>query len=280
MARQFSRAYTHDHTIKEDGRVEFACSTDLEAWPWLALGPCHPVVVQAQNFWCSVGATMKLGGMKEGQWSALTWTDWTCGDPDAGIAVRGIYSREEAGKDRRFAITLFDAEDREIVTMRGRGVVFHTRNFSEWRSEAKSEAQRRARQDGFEFAPRDVLGIGPSEHPLVGRGMAGNPRSIPVLVTPENGLPPANPVLSGSGDHVNSVHMIEAARQAAAILRGDPGFTVSGGEMHLEHYVELGTPFSLEAEHVADNEVRFRLDQLERPCARIALQIEGDQAAG
>ncbi|QFT76753.1 hypothetical protein [Erythrobacter sp. THAF29] len=273
MARQFTRSYTHDHEVNADGSVAFTCSTEFEAWPWLTLGPHHPVVVQAQNFWCSVGAILKLDEMQEGQWSALTWTEWVCGEAGVSDAVRGTYERERSGKDRRYLITLFDAEDREVVRMRGRGVVFRTRNFEEWRGEAKREAKWHADRDNFEFAPRELLGIGECEHSLVGLGTKHDPDTIPALVTSENGLPPANPMLGGSGDHVNSVHMIEAARQAMAVLKGGPDFEISGGEMHLNRYVELGTPFSLRVENQSESEVGFQLDQLGKPCAEITLRF-------
>ena len=46
---KLTRSYSSDHVVAGDGTVSFACSTDVDEWPWLALGPRHPVVVQAQN---------------------------------------------------------------------------------------------------------------------------------------------------------------------------------------------------------------------------------------
>lgn len=269
MAGQFSRSYTNGHEVADDGSVAFSCSTDIEEWPWLTLGPHHPVVVQAQNFWTSVAGAMALGELRDGQWSALTWTEWHCRDDSADMAVRGVYRRENADGKERYAVTLFDAANREIVQMRGRGVIFRNRNFEEWRSEAKSEAKARAPTDAFRFAPRDALGIGPREHALLGH-VKGT--SVPALITRENGLPPANPMLGGSGDHVNTVHMIEAARQALCLLTGNPSVAVTGGEMELNRYVELGTPFDLVAETDSDSETAFVLRQLDRDCARLTLR--------
>lgn len=269
MAGQFSRSYTSAHEIRDDGSIDFACSTDTREWPWLTLGPHHPVVIQAQNFWTSVGCALAAGGMQEGQWSALTWTEWQCGSAEPGMAVRGVYTRESDGEKERYAITLFDADDREVVQMRGRGVVFRTRNFEEWRGAAKREAEAHRAVDRFDFAPRDALGIGPREHPLVGEVQDG---TIPVLVSRENGLPPANPMLGGSGDHVNTVHMIEAARQALCLLTGNPSRPVAGGEMELNRYVELGTPFDLLVETRSGSETVFVLRQLDRDCARLTLR--------
>lgn len=269
MAGQFSRSYTSAHKVLADGSVEFACSTDAEEWPWLELGSHHPVVIQAQNFWCSVGGALTLGGLAQGQWSALTWTAWTCGRRDAGMAVRGSYTREAEGGKENYRVTLFDAADREIARMRGRGVIFRNRNFEEWREGSKREAASSLAGEDFDFAPREGLGIGKREHALV--SMPRGDR-VSALVSRENGLPPANPMLGGSGDHVNTVHMIEAARQALSLLRGETVIVHSGGEMELSRYVELGTPFELVVTQRSGEEATMDLRQLERDCARITLR--------
>ncbi len=276
MAKQFARSYTSDHQIEADGSVHFACSADTAQWPWLTLGARHPITIQAQNFWTSVGAILALGGMEEGQWSALTWTDWRCSDADAGMAVHGTYTRETVGEEENYIIRLFDSKALEIVHMRGRGVVFRNRNFEEWRGKAKREAKASsapdARNESVLFVPREALGIGPLEHALVGE-MCADGVTIPALVSRENGLPPANPMLGGSGDHVNSVHMIEAARQALCLMNGDPAVTVIGGEMELNRYVELGTPFALKVAARSEAEASFTLEQLGRACARLTLRM-------
>ncbi|MHA7821007.1 MAG: hypothetical protein ACX930_15275 [Erythrobacter sp.] len=270
MAGQFSRSYTGGHAVRTEGSVEFACSTDLQEWPWLALGPHHPVVVQAQNFWTSVGGALTLGGLCEGQWSALTWTTWQCGNPGVGIATRGVYSRETEGEKEHYRVVLFDGADREIVQMRGRGVIFRNRNFEEWRKGSKREAALSGSGEDFAFAPREALGIGEREHPLVGT-LDGD--RVPALVTRANGLPPANPMLGGSGDHVNSVHMIEAARQALCLLGGEPVRDIAGGEMELNRYVELGTPFELEVAERINAAIVLVLRQLGHDCARLTLRV-------
>jgi hypothetical protein len=271
MAAQFTNSYTSEHAVQPDGSLTFLCSTDTDKWPWLTLGPHHPITVQAQNFWTSVGAILALGGMEEGQWSALTWTDWQCGAAECGMAIRGVYSREKSGESESYLITLFDAQDRQIVQMRGRGVVFRNRNFEDWRGKSKKAAKREVSAEPFAFAPREALGIGPSEHALIS-DLAADGQTIAALVSRENGLPPANPMISGSGDHVNSVHIVEAARQALCLIEGDPALAVTGGEMELNRYVELGTPFALKIVARSDAEVCFELSQLDRSCAKITLR--------
>jgi len=265
---KLERPYTFNHRIETDGSQVFECSTDTGEWPWLELGPQHPVVVQAQNFWASVGAAYAHGSMKDGQWSALTWTDWHCGEPGIGLPTHGTYGREADGDNENFRISLFDEADRHVVTMRGRGVIFRNRNFEKWREGSKREAAK-ASSEPLDFVPRDAIGIGAREHPLVG---PADGDTVPALVSRENGLPPANPMLGGSGDHVNSVHMIEAARQALCLLDGEPARHFTGGEMQLNRYVELGTPFRLIVSEREPDAITLTLEQLERPCALLSLR--------
>lgn len=263
--------YAFDFERQGDGTLHFRCATDSEAWGWLSLAPQHPVVIQTQQFWASFCALQFEGGLEDGQWSALTWMDYSLGDPKAEHAVRGVYSRVENERGPAFAITLFDAADREIVTMRGRGVVFRNRNFEEWREGSKTEARQAPPRVEFFYAEPENLGLGQGEFAFVAPLVAGSSR-IECLVTPENGMPPHNRVISGSGDHVNSTHFGEITRQALCLITGDPAVQVTGGEMHLNRYVELGTPFSLRFEPPENGSIRFTLEQLGKDCAVIDLR--------
>ncbi len=276
MPQGLGDPYAFDFENQADGSLRFRCASDVEAWPWLNLAPQHPVVVQTQQFWASFCALRFEGGLEEGQWSALTWMDYALGDPAAGHAVRGRYSRieSESAQARRgpaFALTLFDAANREIVSMRGRGVVFRNRNFEEWREGSKKEAKHARPPVEFTYALREALALGDGEHAFVAPLERGSNR-VEALITPENGMPPANRVISGSGDHVNSTHFGEVARQALAIISGDPQVQVLGGEMHLNRYVELGTPFALTFDEPRDSAITFTLEQLGQECARIDLR--------
>ncbi len=278
MAKQFSRSYTKEHVINPDGTVDFKCSTNDEDWPWLALGSRHPVVIQAQNFWASIGAIMAIGEMEAGQWSALTWTDWQCGDQQSGMAAHGTYGRENIGDTESYLITLFDDADREIAKMHGRGVVFRNRNFEEWRGKAKERAEQEAgiqlQDASFEYASPEMIGIGSRECSLVAQLNSPDQPYVSALVTRDNGLSPGNPMLGGSGDHVNSVHMVEAARQALCLLTDNSVIQIAGGEMEFNRYVELGTPFQLTLQARSDTSALFIVTQLERDCAVITLRSE------
>jgi len=271
MPQGHPEPYTLDHVERADGGVDFACSTDIERFPWLALAPHHPVVLQTQNFWASYGAAVALGGFEDGQWTALTWTDWQCGDRGVGHAVRGQYSRTQVDNEDCFDIRLFDARDAEIVAMRGRGVVFRNRNFEEWRAKSKQAAEQATEAAPFAYADPSALGLSAAERPLIAPLADKAATTVDALITPENGLQPHNPVLGGSGDHVNSTHIAEAGRQALSLLEGRSDLEIRGGEMALKRYVELGTPFRLNVTAHESGTIRFTLSQLDRECSEITL---------
>lgn len=261
-------AYTSEHEVRDDGSVVFACSTDTEAWPWLELAPQHPVVIQTQNFWCSIGASAALGRLDNSKWSALTWTDWELGDHEAGHAVRGVYEQSRVGDDLAFEIRLFDNADRLIVTLRGKGVVFRTRNFEKWREGSKKQAVERQPAVDFSYAPREMLGLGERESPLIS-ALEGD--CAQALVTKENGLMPGHPYFSGSGDHVNAPHLSEIGRQVASLLADGAPILVTHGEMDMHRFVELGCPIDIEVTESDEGTASMAVSQLGKSCARLEI---------
>lgn len=271
MPQHRSPSYTSDHELHSDGSVVFACSGDTDAWPWLALPPQHPIVIQTQNYWASVGASAALGTLEEGKWSALTWTDWALGDIRAGIAAHGQFSRAMVEDKLAFETILFDSNDRRIVTLRGRGVVFRHRNFESWRQESKGEAAKRQPPPHFDYAPARLLNLSPGECALVSSFSGGTAKA---LITKENGLMPGHPYFSGSGDHVNAPHLAELARQVASLLIDGAPFLVTSGEMDMHRYVELDCPIDLLLVEHGDNSLVVEVSQLEHRCARLALKFQ------
>ena len=271
MAPNYSNnPYAKVQEIEPDGSVTFTCTTDRAAQVWLTLPPHHPVVIQTQSFWTAVCASVALDGLDQAQWSALTWIDWVLGDGEGGHAVRGVYRRVEIDGSQGYAIELFNESGASVVTIRGRGVVFRNRNFEKWREGSKKEARAASAPTQFTFASAEDLGLTPDERALVA---PYDPSSgaVDALVTAENGLAPGNPLIGGSGDHVNSTHMHELARQALFLVIGRTNIDTSG-EMHLNRYVELGTPIRLVVREERDNSITFTLEQLERECAVITLR--------
>ena len=272
MPQGMGEPYAFDFKREADQSLSFRCATNTADWGWLALSPQHPVVIQTQQFWTSYCAILFEGGMEEGQWSALTWMDYSLGDLGAGHAVRGVYTRVEAERGPAFALSLFDDQDREIVAMRGRGVVFRNRNFEQWREGAKSKAKVTRPSHPFTYASKTDLALGDGEFAFVAP-LEGRAERVEALITHENGMPPANAVISGSGDHVNSTHFGEVTRQALCLLTDNPAVQVLGGEMDLNRYVELGTPFALKFSQPSDGSVTFTLEQLGKDCATVTLRF-------
>ncbi|WP_298307750.1 hypothetical protein [uncultured Erythrobacter sp.] len=271
MAQQHpANPYSCAHEVQKDGTVAFECSQDAKANPWLTLPPHHPVVVQTQSFWTAVGAASALQGWEKTKWTALTWIDWELGDASAGHATRGVYCRDGQDDSLGYFLDLFNKDGAKVVSIHGRGVVFRNRNFEKWRKASKEEARKSTQSSAFTYSGREVLGLVKDERAFVAPYQSDNSH-VDVLVTKENGLPPGNPLIGGSGDHVNSTHLHEIARQALFLIKGRTDIDTSG-EMTMKRYVELGTPGRLKITSNEADSIGFELEQLGKPCAEITLR--------
>jgi hypothetical protein len=249
MAQLKETHFCTAHEVLRDGSVALTCSDDIAAWPWLALDPHHPIVVQTVNFWASVEAGLAKSSWDPDQWTALTEMEWQCGQPGCGHAHHGLADYYEDDGKQRFRITLFDQAGRLVYRMSGAGVVFRTRNFEGWRAEAKAAAD--SEREPFLFAADEAV-----HAPVAGGSFLSADDPGLALVTPANGLPPGHPYMSGSGDHVNATHLAEAVRQYAALALGKGAALPSGGTMRFRRYVELGVPFELSVGEGEVTEVR------------------------
>ena len=270
MQGSTTSAYTHDHVVRADGSVAFACSQDGKRWPWSLLHPHHPGAIQALSYWVSVESAMALGKWDPEKWSALTWTRWRCDDPDVGRIAHGTYERSTIEGKESFSVLLYDARDRLICALDGRGVVFRTRDFEKWRQGDK-EAAPKALSDSFAYADDRLLGIAPGERPFLSP-LEGD--TAVALIDRANGMPPGHPWLDGSGDHVNSAHLAEVARQFVSLLRGGEPFRVVSAEMSFRHYVELGSPFEVERIANAEQElISMQVRQSGHDCTLIEMRV-------
>lgn len=269
MKSPFPHAYTHNHKVLDDGTVAFHCSQDKSIWPFLALPPLHPILVQTINFWASVESGMTLGTFDPKKWTALTRIDWTCGDPEAGPPVRGTYRNVTEGDNRHFELTFADADQNQVVALKGEGVVFRTRNFEGWREEAKEKLSETGPAE-FNFAAPDEVGVETPGEVFLSKPAAGSPVKCLGLITKEAGLIPGHPYIGGSGDHVNSTHAGEIGRQFGELLLGRPSIN-TGGSIRFDHYVELGTPFEVKlVEHSeATGTFEARVEQAGRNCTQM-----------
>ncbi len=272
MARPFSDVYTYNHRLDEDGSVMFDCSTDSSVWPWLALNPVHPILVQTINFWASIDSGEFLGTFDPDVWTALTQVEWDCGPPTVGLPARGIYTTEPDGERARYHLRFFDADDQRVARMSGQGVTFRTRNFEGWRDEAKEKIVK-PEPPPFEYAPKQAVSVSTPVESFLAPLRRAETVATSGLITKANGLRPAHPYIGGSGDHVNSTHMGEVGRQFGDLLLGQRLIN-TGGEMVFKHYVELGTPFDVALNSHDPAERRFSLivRQAERDCTEITMQ--------
>ena len=265
MPGAHDQAFTKDHVVAADGSVAFACSQDVEAWPWVALHPHHPGAIQALSYWVSVESAMALGSWDPDKWSALTWTRWKCGDPEVGPYASGTYRRTAIDGKESFSIDFADAEGRHICRLDGRGVVFRTRDFETWRKGDKDAAPQSSSAQ-FDYADPEDLGLAPGERPFLSP-LDGF--SAEGLLDTGNSMPPHHPWLDGSGDHVNSAHLAEVARQFASLVREGRPLRVVSAEMAFRHYVELGSPFTIERLGEGGDVVEMLVRQAGHDCTEI-----------
>ena len=277
MPKPFPDAYTHNHTVSEPGRVSFECSQDIKIWPWLALNPIHPILVQTINFWGSVECGETLGTFDPEKWSALTHCEWTCGAPDVGRPVRGTYETLQQGEKMRYQLRFFDRDDAQVVRISGVGVVFRTRNFEGWREDTKEKFKKPNTSD-FIYASAEAVGVETQRERFLAPLRRDDGIRTTGLITKENGLRPAHPHIGGSGDHVNSTHMGEVGRQFVTLLVGEKLINC-GGDMSFLHYVELGRPFEVEllAYSEPDCAISMLVRQQDRDCTKIDMQFEPAQ---
>lgn len=275
MPKAATQSFTNTHVVLEDGSVTFQCSSDRNQWPWLALHPFDPIVVQSINYWASVETGAARGTWDPEKWSALTQMRWTCGAQGVGHATHGVADAIKENGEPRYRLTFFDADSAFVYSMSGKGVVFKTRDFEAWREKAKQKTVGPFAVGDFKYASPEALGVATEiEAYLSNLGDSDKP-SAEGLILKETGFTPAHPYHSGSGDHVNSNHLGDVARQFVSLLRGSEPIILSGGEMQFKRYVELGHPFQIK---MADQDhpnykISLAVIQSERLCALIALDF-------
>lgn len=271
MPRPFPDKYTTNHKALADGSVAFECSRDASVWPWLRLNPIHPILVQTINFWASIDAGEFLGTFSPDVWTALTQVSWSCGDPDVGLPMLGTYQNVQEADRSRYKLVFYDQNDQLVAEMTGQGVTFRTRNFEGWRDDAK-EKLKSPQTAMLDYAPPADVGVRQASESFLAPLRPGEMIATTGLITKANGLRPAHPFIGGSGDHVNSTHMGEVGRQFGQLLLGRTFFN-TGGEMVFSHYVELGSPFSVElqAHSEADRTYQLLVRQGGRDCTMIKM---------
>lgn len=268
-------SYTHDHIVSDDGTVTFQCSTDEEKWPWLALHPFDPIVVQSINFWASVETATARGTWDPDKWSALTQMTWQCGEAGVGHAVHGIGKQTGGKGSPGFQIQFFDTDDALVYEITGVGVIFQNRDFEAWRAKAKQKAAEPYDAAKFDFAAADKVGVEAQEQCFVSPLTENDGLSVQALVPKAIAFMPAHPYHSGSGDHVNSNQLADVVGQFVNLLRGELSVLTSG-KIEFNRYVELDRPFdvALNAGYRMDDEITVTVGQAGRQCAVFEMKVE------
>lgn len=273
--------FTHSHSVSDDGEVAFECSSDAEQWPWLALPPFDPIVVQSINFFATMETGLTRGTHDPTKWTALTQTEWTCGKRGTGHAARGSVLMDQGKEGLYYRLKLFDAADALVATTSGTGVAFRTRDFGAWRKTAEPKAAPLQSPDDFQYAPAEALGLATQVESFVSPLIEGGVPSVRVLIAKENAFVPHHPYHDGSGDHVNSTHLGDACRQFARLVLGDARLVCAGGEMRFIRYIELGRPFhiTLVEDVRSENTISMVVRQMERECATAMIRYAPGHAA-
>lgn len=267
-------AFTHSHEVRDDGSIAFSCSSDTDRWPWLTLDPHHPVLVQTINFWASIETAHTRGTIDPNKWSALTEMEWTCGPPGGGRPVRGVTAKPDDDNSLDYGLSFFDADDALVHRMTGTGVVFQTRDFEAWRDKTRSKLGIPPTSEDFQFAAAEAVDVASRDWSFLSPLIGEEPLSVNGLITEANGFPPSHPYLSGSGDHVNSTHLVEAGRQFASLISSGRQLRITGGDMRFTRYVELGYPFRIQSVDKSKCGISMEIFQAEKLCTAITLRLD------
>ena len=203
----------------DDGSLEFECSTDQSVWPWLALPPHDPIVVQTINYWAPVETGETRGTFDRNKWTALTQTSWTSGETRCLVhAVRGIAKPVDETQSLAYDIAFYDQEDRLVYEMHGTGVVFQNRDFEGWRAKAKQAIATLPLPPAFEYTPARSVGLVRQWESFLSPLSSHGTPTAQGLITSENGFVPVHRHITGSGDHVNATHLADIGLQFARLV--------------------------------------------------------------
>ena len=276
MPQQKTGDFCSGFRREKDGRISFECSADVDAWPWLRLHPADNIAVQSTNYYSLTGVSLFAGTMDGDKWTALTefrWRTFNSG-ADTRHPVRGV--ADTRGEDGiGYACDFFDGDGAQVYAVSGAGVVFRNRDFKAWREKAKAEVLTTSKPKNFVYAPPEDVGVSSAVESIVTPlRREGGALFVEALVTADNGFPPAHPYYDGSGDHVNSTHLTDAAQQMARLLRleaGKGGHPIRG-VVAFKRYVELERSFRISLAYSHDDltQISLQFEQAGRPCANLS----------
>ncbi len=276
MPKPITNRFTHNHQLLDDGSMAFECSSDLKTWPWLALPPHDPIVVQTINYWVPVETGETKGTFDRNKWTALTITEWSCGKSGVGHAVRGIAEPTDESRRMDYKVTYYDEKDRIVYIISGSGVVFQNRDFETWRGKAKAKMAKLPKIQKFEYAPAEMTGAELQQESYLSPFITGKSISAMAYITKDNGFIPVHRHISGSGDHVNATHLADVGLQFACLLNDGAALHCTGGTMEFNRFVELDHPFeiTLTDDRRAENTIGLTMHQAGKLCASVTIKYE------
>lgn len=286
-AHKAALGYEHNfaRVLRTGGdRVELGYDLDRRRWPWLALSPLHPVVIDKIQYFSAVTASLVMERMEPGTRSALTKLSWSCRARPGGTrhATQGVlewWSGEHRGG---YTLAVFDDAGHQNARIRGEGRSFADRDFAGWRAQAKRRTAQAVAGSPPPVADPEAAGLGAGGLCFVSAPVAAASGTVLVArVGAADGFHPAHPFHTGTGDHVNAAHLFDCALQAAHLV-WEPARTAlvcSGGEAEFLRFVELDVPFELElrerpARNAGRGRLGFSIRQAGRENARVALDLE------
>jgi hypothetical protein len=286
-ARKAALGYEHNFArVLRIGerRVEFGYDLDRQRWPWLALSPLHPVVIDKIQYFSAVTASLTTERMVPGTRTALTKLSWSCRARAGGTlhATRGVFESWASERRGGYTLAIFDDAGHENARIRGEGRAFADRDFAGWRAQAKRRVAATAAEATPPPADPEDAGLGAAGLCFVSPPAGVSSATLLVArVGGANAFHPAHPFHTGTGDHVNAAHLFDCALQAAHLV-WEPARTAlccSGGEAEFLRFVELDAPFEIELRErrVRDagrRRLGFSIRQAGRENARIALELE------
>jgi len=235
--------YEHNFVEVESvdaGRIELSFDLSPERWPWLALPPTHPVLIEKVQYFAAVTASWVSDSMQPGTRSALTRITWDC-SPGAGAYPRRAVSKPWQGeRSMGYELRVYDAEDRELYVIRGEGSSFEDRDFEAWREKTRREARAAAKPLEIDPGPDGMNYLGPVRE-VEGQLVAA------ACVPSGRAFQPGHPFHTGTGDHVNAAHLFDCALQMAgrATGRAPAALDCRGGEARFQRFIELDVPLEV-----------------------------------
>ncbi len=287
--------YPYDHQLLLNTRLvsetqmRFELDDNPERWAWQRLPAWHPALVGKLSFFTGFKCGESLLEMPTGTATAVTVMRWQ----NQGQYLQGkqsFFGQVSTGQSEHrfhYDTELYDAKGELQQTILSQGVAFRQRDYRGWRRKMKQAIQAidAMRPVDFGFAEPASAGVSTRAECFVSP-LHENKHGLAcyALLDDKSGFTPAHPWHSGTGDHVNASHQLDATWQAAHLIGGAQGWlsadsklVCTDGEASFKKYIELGTPFELRLKgwrpQVEGQRLSFTLSQGGNPCSVIKLSL-------